>query len=63
MRAAVLLSTARSSRLLADLAALPAVRDEPGGAKQPTPALERLEAAIGPDLADRLLAALASDRR
>jgi hypothetical protein len=59
MRAAVLSAVAPggSRRLLADVSAI-AGRDS--GAKKP--ALDRLEAALGRDFADRLVAAL-SDKR
>ena len=58
MSAAVLtkVAPAGSRRLLADVSALVGKRDVPK-----PPALDRLEAAIGRDFADRLVAAL-SDR-
>ena len=48
---------AASSRLLADVHAL----DRPGPGKR-APALIRLEAALGRDFADRLVAALSEER-
>ncbi len=47
---------AASSRLLADVQAL----DRPAAGKR-TPALTRLEAALGRDFADRLVAALSEE--
>jgi hypothetical protein len=51
-------AAAGSTRLLADVQALSSNGRDPR-----TPAQIRLEAAIGRELADRLLAALASDHR
>jgi hypothetical protein len=51
-----MVAPAGSTRLLADVSA-PAEKDAPK-----TPALDRLEAALGRDFADRLIAAL-SDKR
>jgi hypothetical protein len=59
MTAAVVTSAASSNRLLADLEVF--VERDAGPSE---PALARLEAVIGRDLADRLVSALAgSDRR
>jgi hypothetical protein len=51
-------AAASSTRLLADVQALAGI-----GRDARIPAQTRLEAAIGRELADRLLAALASDHR
>lgn len=60
MRAAALLTAARSSRLLADLEILRETHKEE---ERVTTALARLERAVGRELAERLVVALASDRR
>jgi hypothetical protein len=58
MSAAALMNVAptESPRLLADVNALPA--DDPDGRE---PVLERLEAALGRDFADRLVTALSEE--
>jgi hypothetical protein len=62
MSAAVLskVAPAGSKRLLADVNAL-VVRDEHAAAK--TPALSRLEATLGREFADRLVAALSNESK
>jgi hypothetical protein len=62
MTAAALLTAARSSRLRADLEILRERHREEEG-EDVTSALARLEHAVGRELAERLVVALASDRR